>query len=146
MTRIETEITISATPQEVWAVLMDFEKYGEWNPFIKEISGDKFKDGRLKISVAQPQKGCHPSEKTMNFSPRVTVFEEGKMFAWRGVLGIAPIFAGVHYFRLQPAGKGTLFTHGEEFSGLLAEIMKKQIKQDWRMSFEAMNRALAKKF
>ena len=36
---IETKIRINASPKQVWDVLIDFERYPEWNPFIKSIKG-----------------------------------------------------------------------------------------------------------
>ena len=35
--QIKTSIHINATKEKVWEILMDFEKYPEWNPFIKSI-------------------------------------------------------------------------------------------------------------
>jgi uncharacterized membrane protein len=32
-----TEIVINIIPENVWKVIMDFEKYPTWNPFIKSI-------------------------------------------------------------------------------------------------------------
>ena len=33
------ERTISATPEAVWAVLMDTAAYGEWNPVFVKVEG-----------------------------------------------------------------------------------------------------------
>lgn len=38
---ISTEIEIAAPPATIWAVLTDYERYPEWNPFLTKISGDK---------------------------------------------------------------------------------------------------------
>lgn len=37
---ITTQITIDESPNEVWKVLTNFKEYPNWNPFIKEISGE----------------------------------------------------------------------------------------------------------
>jgi hypothetical protein len=39
MAEIEKVIEIDAPPADVWRVLLDFDAYGEWNPFIRSISG-----------------------------------------------------------------------------------------------------------
>jgi uncharacterized protein YndB with AHSA1/START domain len=36
---LEKTIEIDATPDEVWAVLTDFDDYDKWNPFVTSISG-----------------------------------------------------------------------------------------------------------
>ena len=41
MPSISTEIDIAAPPNEVWAVLTDYERYPEWNPFMVKLSGAK---------------------------------------------------------------------------------------------------------
>jgi Polyketide cyclase / dehydrase and lipid transport len=35
MRTISASVDISASPQEVWAVLADLDSYGDWNPFIQ---------------------------------------------------------------------------------------------------------------
>lgn len=35
------EIEIAAPPSAVWAVLTDYDRYPEWNPFVVNLSGDK---------------------------------------------------------------------------------------------------------
>lgn len=41
MKELFTEIEIKATPESVWQLLTDFEKYPEWNPFIRRASEDR---------------------------------------------------------------------------------------------------------
>ena len=38
MKNLRTEIIIQSTREKVWKILTDFDTYGEWNPFITEIS------------------------------------------------------------------------------------------------------------
>src|SRR5215475_136801 len=51
---IETEIATRGTPERVWAVLTDFRKYPEWNPFIRDASGELAIGARLKVRVHPP--------------------------------------------------------------------------------------------
>ena len=43
MKELKTTIEINASPAKVWEVLLDFEKYPDWNPFIKNIRGNAFR-------------------------------------------------------------------------------------------------------
>ncbi len=36
---LRAEVEIDADPDSVWAVLMDFAAYPDWNPFIHPIEG-----------------------------------------------------------------------------------------------------------
>jgi hypothetical protein len=40
MARHRTEFEIDASDERVWAVLVDFEHYADWNPSVPFISGD----------------------------------------------------------------------------------------------------------
>ena len=39
MHQIRAESIIPASPEQVWAVLADFARYGEWNPLNLEVDG-----------------------------------------------------------------------------------------------------------
>ena len=135
--QIMTEIEISATPKQVWSVLLDFPDYPLWNPFIREISGTSMKGGVLRVTMTLP------GRKAMTFRPTVLVAEEGREFRWRGRLVVPGLFDGEHYFRIDPLGpERTALTHGEDFSGLLAGTLLAQIREPVREAFASMNRAL----
>lgn len=36
---IRTEITIAGAPRDVWDVLVDLDRYGEWNPSSSTLRG-----------------------------------------------------------------------------------------------------------
>lgn len=140
MIRIETELFISHPPETVWAALMDFAAYPKWNPFVFEINGEKSKGGKLNIKVNSPD----GTLKTYDFKVYISIFEENKMLAWAGRPLFPWIFSGVHYFRLEAARGGTLFTHGETFAGIVPQFMRKNILQNFPKGYGAMNIALAK--
>ena len=39
MKELRSHIEIDAPPEEVWRVLVDLERYHEWNPFMVEARG-----------------------------------------------------------------------------------------------------------
>ena len=49
--RIQTEIEIDAPAEEVFSILMDFDKYPEWNPLTVRIDGVAEVDEVLKLHV-----------------------------------------------------------------------------------------------
>jgi uncharacterized protein YndB with AHSA1/START domain len=41
MKNIQTEILINTDITKVWDVLMNFDNYPKWNPFITSLSGER---------------------------------------------------------------------------------------------------------
>lgn len=136
MKTIETRIEIDATPEQVWAVLTDTARFAEWNPFIRELSGELAIGSRLDVHI-QP-----PGAKGMRFRPTVRAFEPNRELRWLGKVGVRGLFDGEHRFGLEslPGGR-TLFTHAETFRGLLVPFTSGMLANT-RAGFEAMNRAL----
>jgi uncharacterized protein YndB with AHSA1/START domain len=95
MHEIATEVTIDAPSPAVWRVLMDFARYPEWNPFVREISGAAEVGQRLRVTLGPP------GGKGMRFRPKVLVVEPNTEFHWIGRLLLPGIFDGRHYFRLR---------------------------------------------
>ena len=150
MIRIETELFISHSPEKVWAALIDFEEYSNWNPFVFEAKLTKpdlggRKGEALLIKVNSPDGKCQNNKpKIYNFKVYLNIFEADKMMAWAGRPLLPWVFSGVHYFRLTPSGGGTLLTHGETFKGIIPQLMRKKILGEFPQGYNKMNRALAK--
>ena len=95
MREIETQIEINASPAEVWKVLMEFEAYKDWNPFITQISGEKSPDSTLTILIDNKQL----PPQTIN--PIVKVVTQDEKFCWQGKLLADWVFSGKHYFKMK---------------------------------------------
>jgi hypothetical protein len=114
MKNIQTEILINTDITKVWDVLMNFDGYPKWNPFITSISGEPKLGSRLTVSINPPE------GKGLTFKPTISTLDSNKEFRWKGKLGITGIFDGEHYFILESLKKDqTKFIRGEKFSGLL---------------------------
>jgi hypothetical protein len=136
--RIATAIDIAAAPAAVWAVLMDFAAYPDWNPFIRRLQGAARVGARLEVTV-QP-----PGSREMTFKPTVLAVEPGRDLRWRGRVLMPGLFDGEHSFRLEPTASGCRFHHGETFSGLLVPLFGGMLAKTER-GFEAMNAALGRR-
>lgn len=136
--RIETAIEIDASPTLVWSVLMDFDAYFEWNPFVQRIQGVSVPGERLRVSVRAPG-----SDRIMTFKPRVLKVVDEREFRWLGRLIAPGLFDGEHYFKLEPIGTtGVKLVHGEVFSGLFVGLAKGSLLKSTRRGFDEMNSAL----
>lgn len=137
MREISTSIIIEATPEAVWEVLTNMGDYGDWNPFIQELSGHLAEGAQLQVVIAPP------GQSPMKFSPNVIRYEEGREFRWLGKLWFSGLFDGEHYFRLEPIDENnTRLVHGELFRGLLVRPILAMMGDNTTAGFEAMNKAL----
>jgi hypothetical protein len=136
MHEIRTSIDIEASPRDVWDVLMDFEGYHEWNPFILSIEGSPTVDRKIDVVLGIEGK------KPMNITPTVTECSAPSRFAWKGSVGFKGVFDGHHQFELVPFEGGTRLVHYEEFSGALSSLVLRWIRESTTRGFEEMNRAL----
>lgn len=49
--RLTTEVEIAASSREVWALLVDFEGYSQWNAWLPELHGEAVEGGRANGKV-----------------------------------------------------------------------------------------------
>lgn len=134
---LRTEIDVEAPASRVWAVLSDFARYPEWNPFVESI------EGRLEVKSPLAVRLRPPGAPAMTIRPRVTIVIPGRAFAWRGKLLSRRVFVGEHRFEVVPIdGARVRFVHSEQFSGALVPLLKRTLNTGARAGFEAMNRAL----
>lgn len=134
---IKTEIIIQTTPERVWEVLTDFDKYSNWNPFIKSLQG-QVKVGEKIVVRLEP-----PGAKGMTFKPKVLVFDKNKEFKWIGHLFFPGLFDGEHRFELIDNGNGTTtFIQAEKFKGILVRLLSKMLDGSTLDGFRAMNERL----
>ncbi len=134
---LHTEISINASPKVVWGHLVNFDQHKNWNPFIKNISGQLSVGSHLSVTI-QP-----PGQEPMDFNPRLLVVNKNEELRWLGRVLIPKLFDGEHYFILEEKADGsTRLVQGENFSGILALLLWGSIEQDTKKGFEAMNRAI----
>lgn len=134
--KIETEIVIEQTPQKIWKILTDFENYGNWNPFIKSITGKVEIKNIIKISIQSP------NSSKMIFKLRVLTKVDNVEISWLGSILFKGLFDGNHKFELIDNYNGTTtFKHSEEFSGIFAQFFN---PENTKKGFILMNEELKK--
>lgn len=132
---VERSIEIEATPAEIWRVLVDFEAYPQWNPFVVHASAP---DG-LAVGGDLEVRVRNGGSETA-FTPDVLVVDPGRELRWVGRVLLPRLLDGEHSFRLEPTATGTRFTQGEHFRGVLVPVVGSAI--DVADGFDAMNHAL----
>ena len=137
---IGTTIEIAAPAERVWAILTDFPSYPQWNPFITRLSGEAKAGTRLDIYLQPPGGGG------MGFRPVVLRAQPNRELRWLGRVWLPGIFDGEHWLILTPLGESRVrLEHGERFSGLLAPIIMRFLRDNTQRGFAAMDQALKAK-
>ena len=109
----QTEIIIPASPDKIWAVLIDTDGYKEWNPVFVPLKGrlEQVEEGEI-LTWLYTQPGQDPIETEM----KVVKFVEDKQLNQQG--GIWGILNVNHNWFLDPVSEGTRVTNREEWSGI----------------------------
>lgn len=107
---VETEIVIDAKPEQVWAVLTDFEQYSAWNKVMVPLSGE-LKEGQ-KINYEFHQDAENISE----IPATVEKVEENLLINQKG--GITGVLTFDHKYLLEEIPEGTKLTIYEEYTGI----------------------------
>jgi len=139
MHRISTEIVIPASAGQVWAVLADFARYGEWNPLNLQVRGEARLGDRAAMVFRNLAAG---GDAVVRQTVRIVAAEPERELAWAGHVPL--IFAGRHGFLLTQRPGGTHVLHTEVLGGLLpATWSRARIARDFTPAYEAVNHALA---
>ncbi|MFV2117025.1 SRPBCC family protein [Streptomyces sp. Act-28] len=135
MRTVETNVTIAAPTALVWDILVAFDRYEEWNPFMVRAAGRAEPGRRLAITLRQGD------GRSMSFKPKVLIAEPGRHLRWIGRLLVPGVFDGTHEFVLSETGGGTRLDHRETFSGVLPALMGSKLDAT-ALGFERFNEAL----
>jgi len=114
-----TDFEINASDAQVWAVLVDFDKYPDWNPSLPAISGELREGSTVSLTLGMP--GKSPVKVKAKFEE----VETNKKLTWRGNVVGGWFFSGYRVFEIVAlAEKKVRFTHVEDIGGVLAPIFK----------------------
>lgn len=137
MPPIETEIEIAASVSTVWDILLDWERYPEWNPYIPRL------EGRPEVGAQLHARFTPPWLPPLNLRPVVYYCVPECYFSWRGNLLNPLLFNGEHYFDFSPLGRSRChLRHGERLYGAVVALGGSLLARQMRAGFVAMNEAL----
>lgn len=135
MPRWEQSIDISATPERVWDVMADIERWPHWTPSI--ISVKKRSDGPFGTGTTATVRAKGTPESTWT----VTEATPARSFTWDTKVRGASTSAG-HV--IQPTASGSRVTLSVEIAGIAATLLKpilgRGIRQNLRLEAEGLKR------
>ncbi len=127
MKSFEASALIAASPEAIWALLIDGVNYPTWDSGVERVAG-RIAPGE-KITVYSSVNPGRP------FPVNVAEFTASRRMVWSGGMPLG-LFKGVRTFTLTPQGsQATNFTMREEYTGPLAPLIGRSIP-DLQPSFE----------
>lgn len=137
MREVRTEIDINAPKAKVWDILINFDKWAEWNPIVNKAGGSAAMGEALTMTMA----GEDGSD-AQSYSPVITQFNAPNSFRWNAKMGAAFLFSNDKIVELTETDSGTHLVHSETFSGLMATMMWGKMKEGVPPMLNSMNGAL----
>ena len=135
MKEINSDIEINASSIKVWDVLINFDNYPKWNPFMK-ISGNPQKGSTIQVFIKPP------NSKGMTFKPKILEYVPMKKIRWIGKTWIPGLFDGEHSLIIKEIDENKVqFIQKEKFTGIFVPIFSGLLKNTHK-GFEMMNNAL----
>src|SRR5262249_43265340 len=119
MTSYSAESVINASPEAVWAVLVDGQSWTDWDSAVVRVDGTIAAGEKVTVyPEVNPGRG---------FPVRVVEFEPGQRMVWRGGMPLG-LFVGTRTYTLTSLPDGHVhFGMGEVYTGPLAGLITKSI-------------------
>jgi hypothetical protein len=133
---VSASIEIEASPLDVWAVLVDLDRYPEWNPLFREASG------RVAVGNRITLKSVPPGGRPMTVRPKIVSAEPGVELRWAASL--PGLIGGEHTFALAAHDGGTRLVQSESYRGLLVPFSGPALARA-ETGFQSLNEALKKR-
>lgn len=108
---VHTELVIEASPQQIWAVLMNEERYEEWNQILIPIAGEIEQGNTLTYKLVRPD------GEPLEIGMKVAALIPFKLLNQSG--GIPGVLTYNHRYILEPVENKTKVTIHEEFKGIV---------------------------
>ena len=105
---VKAELEISASPDAIWAVLIDSAGYPDWNPIFVSVEGDFSLDSEMKIDMKMNGEVSKVTAKVINRKDLEWLNQKG---------GYPGILTYSHNWQLEPTETGTLVTQFEVYRG-----------------------------
>lgn len=130
------EVVIDAPAERVWEVLVDLERYGEWNPFTPEVKSTLVVGEPVDLTVSLRGKLRRQRESLRSIEPN-------RRLCWgMSVLG-GLVVRGERCQWLEDTGDGrTHYVSEDVISGAAAPIVSLLYGSSLREGFAAMGRGL----
>jgi hypothetical protein len=134
---IRTEIEIDASPEYVWGMLIDFNKYPRWNPLIHSISGNIKPGARVEAQI-----GLYDFA-AMTVPMKVIEVSPNRALRLRQKFLLPALFDIEYVFTIEPISPNQVrLIQQEIFSGLLAPFLAHGEDAETKHGLEALSQTV----
>jgi hypothetical protein len=135
-----SEARINASAEKVWSIIMDLDKYPEWNPYTIRMQST------LKIGDPMVMTVKMNDLITLEQTEYIRVLEQGHKVCW-GINTDTPAFnSGERCQWLEPLpGGGTLWRNEDLIEGTANELVTSLFGNDVQVGFDAVGVALKRR-
>ncbi|HET9237274.1 MAG TPA: SRPBCC domain-containing protein [Oligoflexus sp.] len=140
-TLVKDTQTLPTPRAQVFATLVDWTRYADWNPYIVRIDGQPQVGQAIRVFFSM---GFGPA---MPLSCRVTTVDPSKtMLAWDYKAFIPWLYTARHSFTVEDSPGGqSLVIQTEDIKGLMASSLFRIFHKLLQRRFQAMHAALRKR-
>lgn len=133
--RIEHRTGVAASPEKVWEVIADLERWGEWNPMHPEARGVIAIGGSLEVAeVLEGEPGRLHQVVIPDWAPELQLIWANKR---------AFLSSSTRYFEIEKlSDNACVLANGEIFSGWRGEAWARDRRAAFKAGFEAVNEAI----
>ena len=133
-------VSIQAPREQVWSILVDTARYGEWNPFTYRVDTSLLIGDPVDLYVRMPIRGDRVQVE------RVTVVQQPERLAWGMKMGFNWLLQAERQQVLTATGPDSCqYQTWDAFSGLLTPLVIKLFGADIQNGFNGVARALKKR-
>lgn len=133
---IDHELTINAPASVVWDVLVDNERYGEWNPFVLECDTDLKPGGPINMQVKL-------GNGTQKANEIIDEVNEGRGFSYRMKPPPLGALASYRSHDIEPKGDNQcVYRSHFELKGWLSPLVVMIMKSKLQTGFDDMSHGL----
>jgi len=139
----EVKIQIAAPPEYVWKVLIDFEKYEEWNPFITKIEGEPKIGSHIVLHVR-----LNPRLDSIQFSKEMIIsLKENQHLSYDTHFLSSSLFNAVRWQTIRPTedGLSSIYHSQQKITGIASWPISRIFGDRICEGFEASSLSLKKR-
>lgn len=142
-TFFEAKLKINAPPSALWEVLIDFDNYGEWNPFITHIDGKPKIGTKISLHLRMDQR----FDSVKLSEEMIVSMKENQHLSYDSHLMSPSLFNTVRWQTIRPTKdpEVSIYHSHHRFSGLAAWPMGWVLGERISTGFEASTLAFKKR-